>query len=491
MTTTTDRRGGPPVSTPDSPVHPGSPAPPGPLVLLDALGPDGPYRTGRREVVRDVAGRPVAELSLAPSLYVARVLDRLRARPAAAAAWTRSERDERLRAAGEAFASAELGGLTPDRHHVLVARTTGVPLPEVRAATATIAEAAGNAVATAERARPRGAVPAGWRQVDAGTNGLVVWRRRGRVLSVNASGNHPAVHSLWLEALALGYRVAVRPSRRDPFTAHRLVLALRSAGFAQEDVLLLPCDHGTADELVRGGDLAMVFGGDDVVDRYSGGWSGTPVLPQGPGRVKLLVTGRWEPYLDVIVDSVAGLGGVSCLNATAVLVEHDCRGFAEALADRLAALRPLPPEREDAELPCLPLERARAVEDFLRQSAAGAEAVLGGDGVVHDLGDGSAALRPAVHLLDDPGAEQLGLELPFPCVWVAPWSRAHGSAPLRRSLVVGVATEDESLVDSLLGEPSIRNVYDLERPTWWLPPGVPHDGFLAEFLMRSTALARR
>jgi acyl-CoA reductase-like NAD-dependent aldehyde dehydrogenase len=460
------------------------------LEFIDALGPGGAYRTSRREIVRDVAGRPVAELTLVPALYVARTLDRLRRQSAVSAGWTQDERTRRLRAAAVAFATAPLGGLSPAEHHLLVARTTGLPVAIARAAATIIVEAIGNAVHTAEQGRPRGARPADARPSDTRGADSVLWRRRGRLLSVNASGNHPAVQSLWLEALALGYRVAVRPSRRDPFTAYRLVLALRSAGFADEDVLLLPCDHTVADELVRGGDLAMVFGGDDVVHRYAGGWSDTPVLPQGPGRVKVLVTGRWQPHLDVIVESVSGLGGVSCLNATAVLVEHDPRGFAEALADRLGALRPLPVDQEAAELPCRPLAEATVIDGFLRRSATGATAVLGGDGIVHDLGDGSAALLPAVHLVDDPTAEQLGVELPFPCVWIAPWSRGQGAAPLRRSLAVGVATDDDGLVGALLDEPSIRNVYGLDRPTWWLPPGIPHDGFLAEFLMRGTAFAR-
>ena len=50
------------------------------------------------------------------------------------------------------------------------------------------------------------------------------------VFAVHASGNSPGVHGLWLQALALGYRVAIRPSRREPFTGHRLISALRQAG---------------------------------------------------------------------------------------------------------------------------------------------------------------------------------------------------------------------------------------------------------------------
>jgi len=40
--------------------------------------------------------------------------------------------------------------------------------------------------------------------------------------------------------------------------------------------------------------------------------------------------------------------------------------------------------------------------------------------VVADLGDGYAALRPAVHVLSAPDLETLNIELPFPCVWVSP-----------------------------------------------------------------------
>jgi acyl-CoA reductase-like NAD-dependent aldehyde dehydrogenase len=455
---------------------------------IDALGPEKPYRATKRQAIRDVTGQQIAELTLAPALYVARVLNQLRSRPAVSAAWPMTERYTRLLAAAKEFEAGSLGGLGPDEHHRLVARTTGLPVAVVRAATEVIADVARNAVGTAERARPRGVLLTDQRVVPG--SAAAVWRRKGHLLSVHASGNHPAVHSLWIEALALGYRVAVRPSRRDPFTAYRLVLALRAAGFADEDVLFLPCDHDAADELVQSGDLAMVFGGDDVVSRYTGGWSSTPVLPQGPGRVKLLITGCWERYLEVVVDSVSGLAGVSCLNTTAVLVEQDAPGFAQALAERLAALQPLPPEHEKATLPCRPLAEAQAVEEFVRQQAGDATAVLGQDGIVHDLGDGSAALRPAVHLLEDATAEQIGLEMPFPCVWVAPWSKEQGVAPLRDSLVAGVATDDETLVEAVLDEPTIRNVYGLDRPTWWLPPGIPHDGFLAEFLMRSTGLAR-
>jgi hypothetical protein len=116
---------------------------------------------------------------------------------------------------------------------------------------------------------------------------------------------------------------------------------------------------------------------------------------------------------------------------------------------------------------------------------------LGPDGVADALGDGSAALRPAVFQVDRADAPQLGIELGFPCVWVAPWSPADGVAPLRDTLALTVVGGADRLIGALVDEPSIRNVYAGDCPTCWMRPGVPHDGYLAEFLMRTKAVVRR
>ena len=49
------------------------------------------------------------------------------------------------------------------------------------------------------------------------------------------------------------------------------------------------------------------------------------VLPQGPGRSKVLVTADqdWREHVDTIVDSISQQGGTTCINATAVLVEAE------------------------------------------------------------------------------------------------------------------------------------------------------------------------
>ncbi|MGW1744057.1 aldehyde dehydrogenase family protein [Streptomyces sp. NPDC002092] len=453
------------------------------VVALDALGARGPYRARNRLSVTDVAGRESAELSLVPRLFVDRTMKALRraAEPGP---------DERIGMIGRAaglFATAELNGLTPEEYALRVSRVGGTPISVVRATAAAIEARLRKVHHAVEQARPAGAVH---RWDDPLTRaGRAVWVRRGSVLAVHAAGNHPGPHSLWPEALALGYRVAVRPSRREPFTPHRLVTALRAAGFGDDRVALLPTDHTTADALLRGADLGLVYGGADVVRGYA---SNPSVLPQGPGRSKILITREvdWRDHLDVIVDSVSGHGGTGCVNTTAVFVEGDPGPLCAALAERLAAVPSLPPEDPAAVFPVQPLAVAKALQAHLQHRASGTKAWLGGEQVLGEIGDGSAVLRAAVHQLAHPEAPQAAAELPFPCVWVAPWTREAGLGPLRDSLVLTALTDDEDLVSALVQEPSIGNVYVGDQPTHRMESGLPHDGYLAEFLMRCKSVIR-
>jgi acyl-CoA reductase-like NAD-dependent aldehyde dehydrogenase len=449
----------------------------GDLVDLPALGPDGEYRTRNREIIKDTAGVPVAESVLVPRLFVTRSIDAQRKlRPVPA-----TERESALTKAADVFVSSTIAGLDFDTYVELTCRVTGLPMTAARAGAYTVAESLTTACDAVRPAQPTGASP-DWRGLS--PLGGAVWARRGEVLAVHAPGNAPGVHGLWPQALALGYRVAVRPSRREPFTAHRVISALRQSGFRDGDALYLPTDHTVAGDVVAAADLAMVYGGQDVVDRYA---LDPNVLTNGPGRTKILITAEcdWRDYLDVIVDSIANLGGMACVNATAILYEGDAAPLAHAIAERLSTIEPLPNTDERALLPTTSIEAARAIADHLAARAAGAVAVLGADQVIADLGGGFAALRPAVHLLATPDPAKLNVELPFPCAWVSPWSRADGIAPLRNSLVLNAITTDDDLVDDLMREPTVTNVYRGRRATHHSAPHIPHEGFLADFLMRN------
>lgn len=452
--------------------------------FVDALGPAGSFRSRVPEPILGLHGETLGRLSLVPSVYVERALTAARA----ASDLSPAERAAALERAGELFRTGTPDGLAVSEYQDRVVAASGLPRTIVEASTRRIADFCASAFARAERARPSAAVDAPGSAADAA--GVGVWTRRGSTFAVLAAGNHPAVHANWIEALALGYRVIVRPSRREPFTPYRLMSALREAGFPNDHVILLPTGHELTDTIVRGADRAMVYGGDDVVRRYQ---DSPRVLPQGPGRAKIVIpagTGAAE-HVDLVADSVARNAGVSCTSTTAVLVEGDARGFAELLAARLAELPSRDPESPDAVLPVVPLATARALADHLGSIAGGAEPLLGADQVVDDRGDGTAVLRPAVHFVEKPTDPLLRSELPFPCVWVAPWSPADGTDVFEDTLVLTIVDANAvELGARLLELPTVRNVYLGPFPTSWSAPGLPHDGYLADFLMETKTFVR-
>ncbi len=454
---------------------------------IEILGPSGPTRTSHRMPVTTVTGELVAELSLAPAPVVARAMATLRKASPAPLEF----RLDAIRRAGHAYAGGTVAGLAAAEYERLVARTSGLGIAEIRSSAKGMGSAAANIWEWTQYARPQCVVAS--QDDPAVRSGTGLWVRRGNVLGVHASGNHPGIHFVWLAALALGYRVAVRPSRREPFTAHRLVSALWEAGFACNQLVMLPGEYAAADELIAGSDRAVVFGGSDVIEKYRD----ADLLAHGPGRSKILVAAGtdWREHIELVVDSASRGGGAGCNNATAVLVEGDkavATAFAEAVAARLAKIPSLPPEDEAALLPVHAIADARRIEALVLQAASGSTAVLGGMGIADDLGDGSAALRPSVHVFDSAEAVQTsGIEMAFPCLWFAPWSKEDGARALRSTLNLVIIGGDDDLVDAVLDDPSIRNVYAGAVPTLFGGPKMPHEGYLSEFLMKPKGFLRR
>jgi len=186
---------------------------------------------------------------------------------------------------------------------------SGLPIGATRAAAGGVADALKTAFDAVWHARPAGAV-FDWREERTRT-GCAVWARRGEVFAVHASETtrEYTVCGPRRWHWGIGWRSARRG--REPFTGHRLIHALRQAGFRNEDVVYLPTDYAGADEIIRAADLAMVYGGQNVADKYA---HDPMVFVNGPGRSKILITAEqdWREFLDVIVDSIANLGGMVC-----------------------------------------------------------------------------------------------------------------------------------------------------------------------------------
>ena len=454
------------------------------LLRIDALGPNGAYRTRNREVVTSTAGVAVVDLSIAPPLYVSRTISTQRdTRPLPA-----EQREAALAKAADAFATGVIAGLDFDTYVELASRISGVPIAVTRSGARGVADGVASAFGVVQLARPTGAV-LDWRD-ERTRDGAAVWVRRGEVFAVLASGNGPGVHGLWPQALALGYRVAVRPSRREPLTAHRLVHALREAGFRPQDAVYLPTDHRGADEIIRSADLAMVYGSQDVVDLYA---NDPTVLVNGPGRAKILITADqdWRDYLDVITDSIANLGGIACVNTTAVLYEGDPTPLADAIGERLSAIPVLPTEDERAILPTQNIDQATALAalsgDRGRRDHAGARRRSGGRRAQRRLRRTAPGRAPDGQARRRQAQRRAAVSVRLGLAVVA--LRRSGPA----AAFVGDQRDhqdDEDLIDDLLAEPTIANVYRGHHPTYYGEPEIPHDGFLPDFLMRNKGFIR-
>ena len=125
------------------------------LMCLDALGPGGAYRTRTRQRVTTTAGVPLAELSIAPPLYVSRTISAQRTtRPLPA-----QQREAALESAAETFASGVIAGLDFETYVALASRISGVPIAVTRSSARGVLDAVASAfsVRVARTAGGRGA----------------------------------------------------------------------------------------------------------------------------------------------------------------------------------------------------------------------------------------------------------------------------------------------------------------------------------------------
>ena len=421
------------------------------------------YSSRRREEVCNVSGQIVCESSIMPAVYIQDKIMQLRK----ASPLSLIERYDRLKKAGQIYAEATLAGLRPKTYISLVSSVTGLQKSVVENSLTNIAYSLYHMAEILQASIPSGAV---WDITDsAALHGCSLFSRRGEVVSIIAAGNGPGVHGLWPQAIAMGYRTLVKPSLREPFTAQRLVHAMELAQL-EEYVAFIPTDHKGADIMILESDLAIVYGGQNVVAKYA---NNPKVLVQGPGRSKIVV-GRDVDYKEaaaLAAQSALALGGAACVSTSAVLVECDPEKFARKL-------------REEFKLHSQP----HSLTLCRKQEADVYEKILEADNDAswsYRQTSHGCTLLPHVTLVDSVSDFKVQRELPFPCVVVAPFDAEDDSCykALSDSLVVTVLSHQKKIISKVLADASISNIYIGNIPTAWMDFRMPHDGYLADFLM--------
>jgi Aldehyde dehydrogenase family len=235
-----------------------------------------------------------------------------------------------------------------------------------------------------------------------------------------------------LELALRGAAVWLRPSRREPFAALRLVACLLAAGWPRHLLGLYPTSRQALGALVRLADLAVLYGGPGLAAELAS-LSGPRIEVRGPGRARAVVAETCTAAAAVgpLLALVAGDSGRFCTSVGTIL----CADGAEAIGRQLAPCLddlPLAPPGPAGEwswpLASWPEEApARATAAWIEERLRPGDRVLTRRALLQ-WRDGRLVLAPTLVALASPdGHPLLGVELPFPFAVVAGAQGAPGA----------------------------------------------------------------
>src|SRR5438552_3142685 len=261
----------------------------------------------------------------------------------------------RVRQAGTLYMNATLpmgdGTQTPDEFVRAQSATTGLPERMARA------NMQKNEFVLAEMGRILTSLTRGL-AFDALSNGYgeergvpISFQVQSPVVGLVLPSNSPGVHTLWLPIIPLQVGLVLKPGPQEPWTPYRMAEAFFQAGIPREAISIYPGEGDVGAAVLDSCSRSMIFGGTATVDRYRGN---PAVQAHGPGFSKILIgddqVDHWEKYLDVLVDSVFLNSGRGCINCSGIWASRHTREIADAIARRLADVRPLPPDHPEASL---------------------------------------------------------------------------------------------------------------------------------------------
>jgi acyl-CoA reductase-like NAD-dependent aldehyde dehydrogenase len=457
-----------------------------------------PYESLEKdEVVHFSSGEPIATVSRANGGLIqrdarkaARAREALRAMPI-------DQLIAMARRAGELYANETLpmgdGTQSPDEFVHAQSASTGLPermcranmkknlfvLSEMRRILESLTRGLSLEVLSTGYGQERG-VPISY-QVQSPVVGLVL------------PSNSPGVHTLWLPIIPLQVGLVLKPGPQEPWTPYRMTEAFYQAGVPREAISLYPGGADVGAAVLDSVDRTMIFGGQATVDRYRGN---PKVQAHGPGFSKIVFgddeVDNWEKYLDVMVDSVFLNSGRGCINCSGIWASRHTREIADAIAQRLAAVVPLPPEHPDASLAAFTVPGA-------------AEAISGAidaDVQLPGVADVTATYREGPRLIkagradyllptvlhaesaDSPAAHR---EYMFPFVTVVQCPEAKMIDAMGPTLVCTALTSNEAWRRRLLDAVHVDRLNFGPVPTIQLNWLQPHEGNLIDFLFRARA----
>ncbi len=450
-------------------------------------------------LVHHATGQPVARMSMANSGLITRDLHRID--DTVLEGFTVDQLQDMSRKAARLFLEGDLpigdpaAGQTQtfDAYIEGLSATTGMPVGYCRKNAAKIHRVMDEidlVLAGLTRGFPRDVLDRGFGYQD---GRMLSFYRAGRTFGAVLPSNSPGVHSLWIPAIALKAPIALKPGREEPWSPLRIIAAFIAAGVPREAFSFYPTDHAGAHALLDAVDRSMLFGDASTTRPYR---DDPTVELHGPGFSKILLgddwADDWPRHLDLMVQSIAGNAGRSCINCSGIWTPRNGRAIAEALAERLAGVEALPAGDPRAEVaafarPAMAAGISAMIDAELRQAGAVdlTEQKRGSSRLVQR--DGVSYLLPTIIWCEDnehPLANREYL-LPFAAVTECPTRDMIDR--IGPTLIGSALTADEDFRRRLMAAANIDRLNLGAFPTNQISWDQPHEGNLFEHLYRQRA----
>src|SRR4051794_32535159 len=282
----------------------------------------------------------------------------------------------------------------------------------------------------------------------------VSYQAQSPVLGMVLPSNSPGVHTLWLPIIPLQVGLVLKPGPQEPWTPYRMTQAFIQAGVPKQAIAIYPGLGDVGAAVLASCPRSLIFGGTATVEQYKGN---PRVQAHGPGFSKILLgddqVDNWRKSPALMVDGVLVNSGRGCINCSGVWVSRHAREVAEALAERMGPVQPLPPEDPKAQLAAFTVPgQAEAVsadiDNALKEPGVQDMTARFGSRLVQK--ERCAYLRPTVILCDSPERTVAKKEYMFPFVTVVQCPQEKMIESIGPTLVCSAITHDKKFQRALL-----------------------------------------
>jgi acyl-CoA reductase-like NAD-dependent aldehyde dehydrogenase len=449
------------------------------------------------EVTHFATGEPIARVSRANGGLVQRDMRKAQRARDVLRQIPSDDLIDRVGRAGELYMTATLpmgdGTQTPDEFVHAQSASTGLPEQMCRANMKKNAFVLGqmrNILASLTRGLSLNVLTTGHGE----ERGVPIsYQAESPVLGLVLPSNSPGVHTLWLPIIPLQVGLVLKPGPQEPWTPFRMAEAFCAGGVPREAISIYPGAGDVGAAVLDSCRRSLIFGGTATVDRYRGD---PRVQAHGPGFSKILLgddqVDQWERYLDVLVDSVFVNSGRSCINCSGIWASRHTREIADAMAQRLAAVRPLPPDHPDSALAAFTVPGAaeaisKAIDEDVRAPGVTDVTSKYRDAQRFVRQGNADYLLPTILHCDSPAVPVATKEYMFPFATVVQCPQSRMLEAIGPTLVCSAVTCNPEFRAQLLDAVQIDRLNLGPVPTTQLNWLQPHEGNIVEFLFRARA----